>query len=227
LTRHIRETHSGVFNQILMLAFLFTITLFLYLGVIGLSVISLFSARLRILQQILVSPAIGLAAIILPTFLLSRAGLPVKAFGGWLVLISGVLSLAVLFIRRPILPLRQLLWCGLILLGALLLASRPMLSYGFDWVSFANDDMANYSLGAQRFLQHGYFDTPDWEALLSGRDYSLAFWFMHVPAATRAGSELMLAVVWAVSGLTAHQVFMPVIFALHLALISATGAMVA
>ncbi len=101
-----------------------------------------------------------------------------------------------------------------------------MFLFGFDWLSFSNDDMANYSLGAQRFLNNGYFAVPDLGRLLDGQDYSATFYFMYVLHGQRSGSELLLALIWAVSGLNAHFIFMPVIMSLHLALVSATAAMV-
>ena len=210
-----------------MTALLFSLTLFLYWTVVGLAVIAIFPPRLRILQGILISPAVGIATVILPVFYLSRAGLPVKDFAGWLLPALGSLALVVLFVRKPILPWKHLRWFALILLGAWLLSGWPMLNYGFDWVSFANSDMANYSLGAQRFLNHGYFDLPDINEILSGRDYSQVYWFMHAAGGIRAGSELMLAAVWGLIGLNAHQIFMPVIMALHLSLICGGAALAA
>lgn len=208
-------------------AFIFTLTLFLFFGLVGFALVAVFKPRLRVIQGILVSPAIGIAVSILPVFFLNRAGIPVKEFGAILFAVLAILSSIVLWIRRPLFPARRLWPHALILVAALVLAAWPMFSYGFDWVSFSNDDMANYCLGAQRFLNHGFFDEPNLDDLFAGRDYSLAYWFMHASAGVRSGSELMLAFVWSVSALNAHQLFMPVIMALHLALISAAGALVA
>ena len=193
------------------------------------AVIAIFPPRLRILQGVLISPAVGIATIILPVFLLSRAGLPIKDFAGWLLPALGSVALVVLFVRKPILPWKHLRWVGLILVGAMLLTGWPMLSYGFDWVGFSNDDMANYCLGAQRFLNHGYFDLSSLNLaeFLAGKDYSEAYWFMHVAGGNRSGSELMLAAIWGLTGLNAHQIFMPVIMALHLSLICGGSALAA
>ena len=210
-----------------MIAFLFTLVIFAYWGVIGLAVMNLFPPRLRILQGILISPAVGIAATIFPIFLLSRAGLPVKDFADWLLPALGGFSLLVLIIRKPILPWRHIRWLALILFIAALLTGWPMLDYGFNWVSYANDDMANYCLGAQRFLNHGFFDPPNLNDLFAGKDYSQAYWFLHVSAAVRSGSELILAAVWGLTGLNAHEIFMPVILALHLSLIFSGAALVA
>lgn len=209
-----------------MSALLLALVIFVFFTLIGFAVISLFNPRLRVLQGVLVSPSVGLAATILPVFFVSRLGMPVKDFGLTLVATLALIAVLVIAIRRPIFPVKRLVFPGCVLVAALLLSARPMFSYGFDWVSFSNDDMANYSLAAQRFLNHGFFDQPNLVDLFTGRDYSLAYWFMHVAAGVRSGSELMLATVWAATGLNAHQVFMPVIMALHLSLIAGAGAMV-
>lgn len=207
-------------------AFLFSLGIFFFWSVVGFSVVSIFKPKLRILQGVLIAPAIGVATTILPVFFINRAGVPVLAFGQYLIYALVASSVFVLTINRPIFPAKQLMPFIGILVGALVLAGRPMLSYGFDWLSFSNDDMANYCLAAQRFLNHGFFDQPNLDDLVNGKDYSLAYWFMHAAGGVRAGSELMLALVWAFSGLNSHQIFMPVIMALHLTLIAGTGALV-
>ena len=208
-------------------AFIFTLGLFLYWGLIGFSTLSVFPARLRIVQGVLISPAIGVAVTILPVFFINRAGIPVKDFGGMLFYTLAIFAVITLLAKRPPCPAKRLLPHAAILIAGLLLVSFPMFRYGFDWLSYCNDDMANYCLGAQRFFNHGFFDKPDLDALASGREYSLAYWFFHVARGVRPGSELMLSFVWSFSGLNAHQVFMPVIMALHLSLIAAAGSMVA
>jgi hypothetical protein len=178
------------------------------------------------LQQWLLAPTIGVSALLLPVFWLNRAGLPVKDFGVWLVVGLAVLSGVTLWYKRPETPRKELLIVGLILLGALLFAAWPMFRFGFAWVSFCNDDMANYCLAADRFLNHGFFDGPNMENFLEGRDYTQAYWFMHAAGNARAGAELILATACAFMGpMSAHQVFMPVIAALHLALVSSSGAL--
>lgn len=209
-----------------MSAFLFTLMIFAYWGLVGLATITLFPPRLRVMQGLLVSPAIGVAVTILPVFLLNRLGIPVKDFGQILLSLLALISALVIYIKRPLFPVRRCLPFCAIFLAALLLAAWPMFSYSFDWISFANDDMANYCLAAQRFLNYGYFDFFNSVEFYEGKDYSQSYWFMHVKCGIRAGSELMLSAIWSFSGLNAHQIFMPVIMALHLALIGGSGAMV-
>jgi hypothetical protein len=207
-------------------AFLFTLAIFVFWTLLGFAFISVFNPRLRVIQGVLISPALGIAITILPVFFINRLGIPVKDFGGILLPLLAGVSVVSLVVKRPIFPIKRLLPYLGIIVGALILTGRPMFSFGFDWLSFGNDDMANYCLAALRFLNHGFFDQPNLDDLVSGKDYSLAYWFMHAARGVRAGSELMLAVIWSFSDLNAHQIFMPVILALHLALITGTGAMV-
>src|SRR5262249_46955031 len=62
--------------------------------------------------------------------------------------------------------------------------------------------------------------------LLKGRDYCQFYWLMHAAAMVRPGSDLVLAWVVSLTGLSAHQAFMPLILAFHLVLVSAAGALV-
>lgn len=99
------------------------------------------------------------------------------------------------------------------------LIAWPIIIYGTDWVSVSNDDMANYCLGAQRFLSNGFSEFVNVNNLSLGKDYSQAFWFMHVAAGQRAGAELLLAHLWSITGFNAHQIFMPTILSLNIVLL--------
>jgi len=209
-----------------MYATFFSLTVFIFWWLLGTATLSVFPSKLRVVQKLLISPSVGIAVTILPVFLISRAGVPVKDFAGIVLGTLLILSLGTIIIKRPILPKRKIIHFSLILMGGLLLAAWPIFQYGFDWTSYNNDDMANYCLGAQRFLNHGYFELPNLNDLFAGRDYSQAYWFMHAGAGMRSGSELLLAFFWGATKLNAHQLFMPIILALHLSLIAATGALV-
>jgi hypothetical protein len=114
----------------------------------------------------------------------------------------------------------------LIVLLAAVLTGRPMLTWGFDWLSLCNDDMANYCLSADRFLHYGFLEPPHTDELVAGTDWSQAFWSLYVPAMVRPGSELALAWVQSVTGLNGHQVFMPLVVSFHLLLVSAAAGLV-
>ena len=172
----------------------------------------------------LLAPAIGLAVSLISIFWLSRLGLAVSSFAGpWFTL--ALVAIALVHWQRRSLPLsRGYGRFALILSMALLLSGGPFLRYGFDWLSYANNDMVNYALLAQRFLGHGFFDVPSAAELFGGRSYSQTFWLQGL--VERPGSELILASVAALTGLHPVQVFMPLILVGHMALISATGALV-
>lgn len=209
-----------------MLALGLSLGLFLFFGGVGYSVLSLLYTQRNLLQNALLAPATGFASLIIPIFLLNWFGLPVKQFG---LLLGIVLLVAVLFywiIKRPPIPLRRYLPFFVVLIAASIFTGRPLLEFGFNWLSYANDDMANYCLGALRFLNYAYSATPNIGDALQGKDYTQNFWFMFAPGMMRPGSELLLAWVSAVTGLMPDQIFMPVILALYLALISAAGSLI-
>lgn len=216
--------HMGKLVNII--AFLLPIGLFIYFGLIGTATLSLLRTQRNTLQNLLLSPAIGVAFTLLPVFLLSRAGLPVKLFAIPLTLLLLLLSGAVIVYRKPIIPMSRYIGFALVFFLSLFLTGRPLLHFGFNWLSYANDDMANYCLGALRFLNHGYSDVPNLTEMVQGKDYSQFYWFSFIPAMMRSGSELFLA--W-LSGLTHQnplQIFMILIVGLHLILISSMAAMV-
>ena len=206
-----------------MLAILFVLVLFSFFTVIGQAVISLLRPRMGILWSWFLSPTVGLALLIVVMTRLNIWGHPVKSFGPWLALALLVFAGLVLWWRRPYFPWRQLRWFLLPTLLFVIYAGWPMLRYGFNWISYGNDDMANYCLAADRFLHHGYYDLPT-QTDLEGRDYTQQYWFMHGLQQIRPGSELTLAFASSVSGLNPHEVFMPVIVMFSMMQIFALGA---
>jgi hypothetical protein len=207
-------------------AFLSPIALFMYFGLIGTATLVVLRSQRNLLQNLLLSPVIGLAFTLLPVFLLSRAGLPVKSFAVPLTVCSFILSVLIILYRKPIIPFKHYLGFAAILFLALCLTGRPLLHFGFNWLSYANDDMANYCLGALRFLNHGYFDVPNLKDMVQGKDYSQYYWFTFVPGMIRSGSELFLSWLSALTHANPLQIFMPLILAFHLVLISSIAAMV-
>ena len=196
--------------------------LFIYLSIVGQAVVSLFKPRIGVLWSWFVAPAIGLSVILIVITRLNVWGIPVRTAGPWATGILLALSAAILVWRRPILPLRKMapfLW---IALGALIYVGWPSLRFGFNWISYGNDDMANYCLAAERFLAHGYYDIP-LQTDLEGRDYAQHYWFMHALQQIRPGSEITLAWICSLTGRRAHEVFMPAILMLSLMQLFAMG----
>jgi hypothetical protein len=206
-----------------MLAILFVLTLFTFFTIVGQAVVSLIRPRMGVLWSWFISPTVGLSLLIVVMTRLNIWGVPVKSFGPWLALGLLALSAAILWWRRPYFPWKQLRWFLLPTLLFVVYAGWPMLRYGFNWISYGNDDMANYCLAADRFLHHGYYDLPA-QTDLEGRDYTQQYWFMHSLQQIRPGSELTLAFASSVSGLNPHEVFMPVIIVFSMMQIFALGA---
>jgi hypothetical protein len=203
-----------------------TLMLFLFWGVVGLGALAALSPTGNATRQILLAPAVGAAATLLPVFHLSRLGWPVRRFGPALTVVL-LLAAAELIRRfRPALPGRTSACLAGVCLLALFLTGRPMLRFGFDWLSYANDDMANYVLASHRFLDHGYFAVPDKASFVHASDPDLNYWFVHAIGGIRPGADLLLAWVLSLTGLDGFQAFMPVVLALHLVLIASTGALV-
>src|SRR6185437_2068385 len=143
----------------------------------------------------------GIALLVLFIFWLNRWGIPVQNFGPALAMGLLMVSVIILILKKPIVPIRKYAPFCLIFLAALWLTGRPLLEYGFDWVSYCNDDMANYCLAASRFLYHGFYDTPS-AAQMNFTDFSQYYWFEHVIDAARPGAELTLAWVSSLAHLT-------------------------
>lgn len=205
-----------------MIAILLVISLFLYLTFVGQAVVSLLKPRLGVLWSWFIAPTVGLALLIAIATRLNVWGIPVKDFGPWLTLGLFVFALGVFIWRRPVLPYRKLAPFFFIVCGYLLYTGWPLLRFGFDWISYGNDDMANYCLAADRFLNHGYYDIP-LQTNLEGTDYSQHYWFMHALQQIRPGSELTISWVSSLTRLNPHEVFMPVILMLSMCQIFALG----
>ena len=208
-----------------MLAFLLVLAIFAYWSIIGFSLVSGLNSRKNILRNALLSPVVGSAATVLVVLWVSIAGIPVKraALALTVVLLAG----AILWLAksRPIVPLRRLVPFLLVILLALFLTGYPLLKFGLDWISFGNDDMANYTLGATYFSNYGFFPLPPADRIIENSDPSAFIWYYLVGGGERPGIELANAWVMSLTHLSSHQTYMPLMLALHLVLISAAGAL--
>ena len=206
-----------------MLAFGLSIALFVFWGVLGYAFLAVLKIRRSSVQNMLLAPVVGVSATLLPVFWLNRAGLPIAHFGLPLTIVLFLVSIGTLWYLRPILPLKQYWPFAAVLFLALFLTGRPMLEFGFNWLSYSNLDMAAYVLAATRMLDHGFFDIPNTAQFLSGSDNSLSLWFFDLAA--RPGAETLIAWTSSLTGLAPLKIFMPLILALHLVLISSAGAL--
>jgi len=207
-----------------MIALLLVVALFVFLTFVGMAVISLLRLRQGVLWSWFLAPMTGLALLLMIGTRLSVWGLPFKVVGPWLTLGLALFAAVVWWWRRPVLPWRQLAPFGVVLLGFLLYTGWPLFLFGFNWISYGNDDMANYCLAADRFLQHGYYDLPT-QTDLEGIDYSQHYWFMHGLQQIRPGSELTIAWAASLTGRNPHEVFMPVILVMSMIQIFGLGAL--
>ncbi len=209
---------------------LLAIVMFTYWTFIGYTGLRLLYSQRNIIRNLLVAPAAGLSSILLIILFISQCGLPIKVFAFYITVglfISCLFTFKkshfkpkkILIVWKHYLPFLSFLILGLILTG------WPALEFGFDWMSYVNDDMTTYLLGAQRLLNNGFFEPPTPEDITNGSNYSSLMWFMHVPGMHRAGCDLIIAWAASVFNLDPPQVFMSIILALHLILISSAAAL--
>src|SRR2546422_6034271 len=209
-----------------MVAFALVLAIFCYWSVIGFALVSRLRSRVNLLQNALLAPVTGLVATVLLVFWINLAGIPVR-YGGPAVTLGLAAVAAWLFKRSSaIVPARRLLPFVAVLLLAALVTGYPILRFGFDWVSYGNDDMANYSLAAKLFLNHGHFELPDPNTVLENRDLGPLWWYYVVVGANRHGTDELLAWVASLTGLWPVQAYMSLMLSLHLVLISAAGSLI-
>ena len=206
------------------MALFLTLVIFAFWVFTGSAVLKVLTPKRCSLAEALLAPAVGIATILLPVFWLNRSGLPVAHFAVFLffAVLAGGSAAHLCF--RTAWPWREYRPFAVLFVIAALLIGWPLLLYGFDWLSFCNNDMTNYSLLAQRFLTHGFFDVPSAEEVLGGKNYDQTFWLQGL--VERSGAELLLAWLSALTKLAAPRMFMPLILSFHLSIISVTGALV-
>ena len=115
--------------------------------------------------------------------------------------------------------------CGIlicIVLAGMLALDWPGIKDGIGWLAYANDDMGNFVLFAERVRHHGFFDPPSIEAIISGRDIS-EFTAIELE---RPASQIIVALVGSLFNLADPPVFMPVVIALFGAMTAAITAVV-
>ncbi len=208
-----------------MLAFGLVIAVFCFWSFVGFPIVAALSTRRNLLQSALLAPVTGMGATVLLVTTLNWVG-PVRIVGPIATVLLLALSAWLLRRRRTPVPFRRLAPYAAVLLLAALATGYPMFRFGFNWISYGNDDMANYCLSAKLLLNHNQFTPPSLEDIVSSRDASLFYWYFDMLPALRHGADEVLA--WAVSltGLPTLQAFMPLILAFQLVLIAATGALI-
>lgn len=200
-----------------------TLVAFACWGVIGYALTSSLLPRRQALSNLLLAPVIGMGTLELLAHIGLRCGSPIGPIAHELVLGALLFAITVLVIRRPPFPIRRVLPFGLIILTAIPLSGWPLFRWGYDWVANANGDMANYCVGATGFREHG-FRTLQVDEYFNGKDLTYEMWLLYGDEfGTRHGSEMSLAITSALVSRPAPFIFMPIILAMHLVLISSVG----
>jgi hypothetical protein len=206
-----------------MVSLAITWAVFAIWGIVGYALTSSLLSRKQAISNLLLAPAVGMGALELAAHIGLRIGLPVGPIARPLVLGALLIAVGVLLIRRPPFPVRRALPFGLIILAAIPLTGWPLLKWGGDWIANANEDMANYSLASTGYRDHG-FRTLKLDAYLAGEDLSYEMWSLYSDRiGHRHGCDMSLAMTSELASLPVPFVFMPVILAMHLVLISSVG----
>ncbi|HEX4231401.1 MAG TPA: hypothetical protein VHZ07_22210 [Bryobacteraceae bacterium] len=208
-----------------MLAFGLVLAIFCFWSFVGFAIISALFTRRNLLQSALLAPVAGLGATVLLVTALNWVA-PVRIAGPIATVLMLALSAWLLRRRRTPVPFRRLAPFVAVVLLAALAVGYPMFRFGFNWVSYCNEDMANYCLSTKFLLNHNQFMPPLAQDILAHRDASLLYWYFDVLTPIRHGTDEALAWVLSLTGLASHQAFMPMILAFQLVLITATGALV-
>src|SRR6185436_16209090 len=123
------------------MAFLLVLVLCAFWGLLGWSLLVWAGGRRNVLRSLMLAPSVGVAAVVVLLFELYRLGLPVRLAGPLItVLIFGGLA----WWCPALPPRRAAAWLAIALTLAAAFAGAPLLVDSFNWVSFCNDDMANY-----------------------------------------------------------------------------------
>ncbi len=209
-----------------MLAVAIALGLFAFWSAVGLPIVAALRFGRHAIRNLLLAPSIGAAATLLPVFWLSRLGWPVKSTAWPVTVLLSLLSVLLYWRYRPRFDWKSFAPFAGILVLTLLLTGRPMFLYGFNWLSYANEDMANYALSAERLFNYAYSARPYTQTYQDNSDPSVLFWFFHVYLGIRTGSDLLLAWLMGITGRSPLQIFMPLILTFHMMLIASTAALI-
>jgi hypothetical protein len=178
------------------------------------------------LRNALLAPTLGAALFTLASVLLNHLGLPVGSFAWPLTLAFALAAAAALWWRKPQVPWRKLApFAALLVLGTLV-TCRPSLEFGFDWISYSNEDMTGYCSTAQRLVDYGYYTLPPADKIAAGHDLNPeSTWFLDVVGNERVGVDSLFALVVALTKLNPFNAFMPFIGIAYFMLILATASL--
>lgn len=208
-----------------MLAILFSLLLILIWILMGLSLFTIMRFHSNYHLRLLLAPAFGLSVNIVALFTLSRIGFPIQSVAMPLFVVEILLAGYFLLTQRIIWKRRLFSLFLFFIALAIFPFVWPFFKFGFEWLAFVNGDMSYYSLSSSRFLNYGYSELPISGNIYDDSDHSLAYWFFANQIGHRSGADLLLAHIVGISGLTAHQVYMPLIIASHVCVVVGAGAL--
>lgn len=192
---------------------------------IGLSIFSLMRMHSSFHLRLLLAPALGLAINIVALFTLSRIGLPIKAVAMPLFVSGVLLAGYFLFTQRIIWKHKSFISFCILILLALVPFAWPLLRFGFEWLAFVNGDMGYYSISSTRLLDYAYSEMPSSGNIRDIKNHSLLMWEYHNNWSYRTGADLLLANLVGLTGMSAHQVYMPLILAINFCVAASAGAL--
>ena len=207
-----------------MLAALTGLTIFAYCTVVGLGIVLALTREHKPYLPLL-APTLGASTLVIPTIWLNELGLPVGRFGPALLAVFLAASTFAIFRWRSRVQWKRYVLFLPILLAGFVLAGRPMFEFGFNWLSYANDDMANYVLQAHRVLELGFYTVPPYSSYNFNKDAALVYWLNWTVNNERFGAEMLIALCLSVFPLNGFQLFMPIMTALGLVQICAASAL--
>jgi hypothetical protein len=174
------------------LAFALSVLALAYWTFVGYALTGVLAVRRPRISNLLLAPLVGISALILLLYSLNVLGVPVR-YSAWPATLGlFVLAVVLLWARRPGFEVRRAVPFVVIILAGLMLLGWPMLRFGFGWLSFGNDDMANYCVGATRFLEHGWGDPVQLTDVVDGNDVAQGFWFAYVQLLIRSRGDLLM-----------------------------------
>ncbi len=207
-----------------MIAAAASLAIFAYCTIVGFAVIATLGAEDRPYLPLL-APALGAATIIIPGIWVSELGVPMGRAGPVELLIILAVAIFLLARARRRVHLTPYWPFAVIVLAGFVAAAWPIFQFGFNWLSYSNDDMSNYVLNGERLVELGWYSVPDFTAYNFNRDPTAIYWLWTVDN-ERFGAEMFLTLWLSVFRVNGFQLFMPVMAALGMMQIAAAAALV-
>lgn len=207
-----------------MLAVAASLGIFVFCTIVGFGVIAALETEDKPYLPLL-APILGAAVLIIPGIWLSELGVPMARGGPIVLLILFAAAVALIVRARRRIHVARYWPFAVIVVAGFLAAAWPLFQFGFNWLSYSNDDMANYVLNAERLVELGWFTVPDFNTYNFNRDPTAIYWLWTVDN-ERFGAEMFVTLWLSVFRVNGFQLFMPVMAALGMMQISAAAALV-